>query len=391
MKILVIHNHYQQPGGEDVVFDLESALLEESETVKRLTFQNKTGWRGFGQTVWSIWNIFAASRIKRTIQSFQPDVIHLHNFHYALGPVGIRIAKKKNIPIVVTLHNYRIICPSATLFYNGHLFTESLNTSFPWKAILLGVHSHSVLKTAWLAFTNWFHKKIGTWKQVSKYIVLSEFAKHTFTHSTIGIKETAFIIKPNFVYAEHASQPEIPQTKKGIYLYVGRLSEEKGIYPLLKAFEENGRTLQIVGDGPLRSLVKESCASFENIQYLGMVDRKDIPRIMHRCSALIFPSICYEGMPLTVLEAFACGTAVIASNLGALPFLITHNTTGLLFDPGNIRALNEQIDTWENMDQEQKDKIRSNATQVYEDYYTPQKNKEQLLTIYRDAIATAIS
>src|SRR5690606_38658243 len=153
MRILIIHNHYQHPGGEDVVFGQERDLLNDTAAVSTLTFRNHRGWRGLWQTLWSPWNIWAGRRVKRAIRQHNPTVIHIHNLHYAIGPIAIRIAKRKGVPVVMTLHNYRLLCPSATLFHNGKVFTESLHAAFPWKAVRLGVHSHSVLKTFWLALT----------------------------------------------------------------------------------------------------------------------------------------------------------------------------------------------------------------------------------------------
>src|SRR5690606_10534257 len=170
MRILVIHNFYQHPGGEDVVFEQERALLGATEDVFSLTFTNHKGLRGAWQTLWSPWNIWAGKCVKQAVRRHRPDVIHIHNLHYAVGPVAIRIAKRMGVPVVMTLHNYRLICPSATLFSHGKLFTDSLHTQFPWRAIGWGVHSHSRFKTFWLAWTTWLHKKLGTWKLVDRYI-----------------------------------------------------------------------------------------------------------------------------------------------------------------------------------------------------------------------------
>src|SRR5690606_14934429 len=224
MRVLIIHNHYQDPGGEDVVFRQEKKLLEDTETVFTLTFKNHKGWKGLWQTAWSPWNVWAGNRIRRAIRLHRPDIIHLHNLHYAVGPIAVRVARNMGIPTVMTLHNYRLLCPSATLFYRGDVFTESLHTEFPWKAIRLGLHSHSRVKTFWLAWTVWLHKKIGTWHAVSRYIVLTDFAKKLFVDSSFGVPENRFAVKPNFISDQYGFvMPERDEH----FLFLGRLTEEK--------------------------------------------------------------------------------------------------------------------------------------------------------------------
>src|SRR5690606_40845768 len=220
MRILVIHNFYQHPGGEDVVFEQEKALLGTTETVFSLTFQNEKGWRGAWQTLWSPWNIWAAKRVKQAIKRHQPDVVHIHNLHYAIGPIAIRTAKRMEVPVIITLHNYRLLCPSATLFYRSKVLNASLQAGFPWEPVRKGVHSQSLIKTGWLAVTNWLHRRIGTWHMVDRYITLTDFAKQLFVNSSFGIAAEKFVIKPNFV-ADGLDTMISPRGQH--FLFVGRL------------------------------------------------------------------------------------------------------------------------------------------------------------------------
>src|SRR5690606_35711363 len=187
--------------------------------VEVLTFQNRKGWRGLVQTLWSPWNGRAARRVKRAIEQFHPDIIHIHNLHYAVGPIAIRVAKRLGVPVVMTLHNYRLICPSATLFSHGKLFTDSLHTQFPWRAIGWGVHSHSRFKTFWLAWTTWLHKKLGTWKLVDRYITLTDFAKQVFVGSSFGIPPEKYVTKPNFVAIDDGVDLPSNQQRTGQFLF----------------------------------------------------------------------------------------------------------------------------------------------------------------------------
>ncbi len=379
MRILVIHNFYQQPGGEDVVFEQEKALLGTTEDVLSLTFKNRKGWRGAWQTLWSPWNIWAGRRVKQAIAGHRPDVIHIHNLHYAVGPIAIRVAKRMGVPVAMTLHNYRLLCPSATLFYRGDVFNASLHASFPWEAVRKGVHSQSVVKTGWLALTNWLHRRIGTWRMVDRYITLTDFAKQLFVRSSFGIAAERFVIKPNFVAGSRdTTGPRGPH-----FLFIGRLTQEKGINVLLEAFAGTDYPLRIAGDGPLKDRVMETARNSPNIIYLGSVGRSAINEQLAECSALLFPSIWYEGLPMTMVEAFAAGTPVIASDLGAMQSLVHEGQNGWRFTAGDAVALRKKVADWLRTTAHYKEQIGRGAQEEYLRHYTAEQNKKQLLTCYQ--------
>lgn len=379
MRVLIIHNHYQDPGGEDVVFDQEAALLRDTLEVYTLTFQNRKGWKGLWQTLWSPWNSWAGRRVTHAIKRHNPTVIHIHNLHYAIGPIAIQIAKRHGIPVVMTLHNYRLLCPSATLFHDGGLFTKSLHAAFPWEAVRKGVHSRSSLKTFWLALTVWLHKKIGTWQQVDRYLVLTDFAKQLFLDSSLGVPGRKFTVKPNFV----ADHPILVEERGNHFLFIGRLAEEKGVETLLQAFTESTLTLRIAGDGPLKDTVLEHCRKNPNTTFLGAVDRQAVQVELAACSALIFPSIWYEGMPMTIIEAFATGTPVIASDLGAMKAMVNSDENGWLFPPGDAESLRRKAIAWTQYDDGDKTRLSRQARQYFEQYYTAAANKKKLLNVYQ--------
>ncbi|MGK6351824.1 glycosyltransferase [Parapedobacter sp. DT-150] len=379
MRILIIHNYYQDPGGEDAVFEQERALLATTETVETLTFRNQKGWRGAWQTLWSPWNTWAGRRVKQAIRTFSPDVIHIHNLHYAIGPIAIRIAKRHGIPVVMTLHNYRLLCPSATLFHAGKLFLDSLHAGFPWKAVRLGVHSNSVFKTYWLAFTVWLHKLLGTWCMVDRYIVLTDFARQLFVDSSFGVPATQFVVKPNFV----ADTSQLAAVRGRHFLFIGRLTQEKGIKVLLEAFGGTELHVRIVGDGPLRTSVVDAAQQSANITYLGTLGRGGIEAQLASCTALIFPSVWYEGMPMTVIEAFASGTPVIASNLGAMQSMIHDGQNGQLYTPGDAAALRRETQRWLSSEDAYRQQVSDGAREAYEQRYTAHQNHTLLLDIYR--------
>jgi len=382
MKILLLHTYYLQKGGEDGVFKLEQLLLGQREDVRTLTFQNLSGWRGASQFLRSLWNVSAAKKLKKVIAEYRPDVIHLHNLHFAIGPIAIRVANKAGIPVVLTLHNYRLLCPSTTLIYKGQLFTDSINASFPWKAVVNKVYRNSALQTFWLAFVVWFHKKIGTWRMVDKYIVLTDFARTLFVNSSFGVSEQKYVVKPNFVNAV-ATQPA---KRMGRFLFIGRLSQEKGIQMLMEAFRNIDHELYIAGDGPLKGELEKVCRQRENIKYIGSLDSDGVKEAMNQCIALIFPSIWYEGMPMTLLEAFASGTPVIAGNIGAMSSMVQHGYNGLHFKSGHPEDLIAQVQYWQSLSPEEKYNYSINARNTYESFYTPESNLEKFLTIYQSVV-----
>jgi glycosyltransferase involved in cell wall biosynthesis len=378
MRVLFIHNRYQQKGGEDTVFEQELELLSQTEEVQALTFQNYSGWRGALQFLMSIWNVSSAAKIKKAIRQFQPRVIHVHNWHYAVGPLVVRTAKKSKIPIVLTVQNFRLLCPSATLLFKGKLFTDSIHASFPWKAVRNKVYRNSFLQTLWLAFFIRFHRKIGTWKMVDKYILQTDIAKDVFLASSLGATASQFAIKPNFI-----KDPVLPKLEReDFFLFIGRLAEEKGIEVLLEAFKNKKSHLYLGGDGPLKEKVLAACEENSNLHYLGLLDTDAVRNMMCRCSILIFPSVWYEGMPMTLIEAFAAGTPVIASNLGAMASMIQDGYNGLHFKAGDAVELSEKISRWEKFDRKERQLFSANARSSFETKYTPEINKKQLISIY---------
>jgi glycosyltransferase involved in cell wall biosynthesis len=386
MKILLIHTKYQSRGGEDAVFEQEHTLLKEDYNVEKLLFYNRGRIRGAIQFLFSIWNIFSALKVKKKIKEFQPDIVHIHNWHYASGPLIIRAVKKKKIPLVITLHNYRLICPSATLLYNNKVFNNSLCANFPWKAIKNRVYRNSYFQTFWLAVINWIHRKIGTWNKVDKYIVLTEFARNLFISSSLNVSDNKFVVKQNF---SESNTKETLTQRNNEFLFIGRLSDEKGIGCLLDVFKKVDYIIHIGGDGPFKQKVINAAPIYPNIRYIGNLNKTEVLENMKKCSILLFPSIWYEGMPMTLIEAFSVGTPVIASNLGAMSSMIKNNYNGLLFEADNSDALAKVLNVWINKSESEKNVIYENAYQSYLDNYTKEKNKKLLEDIYKQAINQA--
>jgi glycosyltransferase involved in cell wall biosynthesis len=390
VRILLIHSYYQQRGGEDGVFEQEYELLKQSEDVRAITFNNRTGWRGAIQFIFSIWNLGAAREVRKRIREFRPDVVQIYNWHYGSGPAPILVAKKMGIKVVINVQNYRLLCPSASLLHNGKLFMWSIQKrGFPWKAVFNKVYRNSFFQTFWLAFVVYFHKKIGTWKKVDHYIAPSHTVEHLFTEykSYIDIPKNKFSVKPNF-----SVQTGIIKSKRNSYfLFVGRLSEEKGIRVLLEAFENCGNELVIAGSGPLRDKVLETCSKHPNIKFAGSLDKAGVKEAMSSCTALIFSSIWYEPFGLVITEALSNGCPLIASDIGSPVELVVEGITGIHFATGDRESLINKLDYWQGLEEAEREIFRLNCIASFNELYTPEKNREQILSIYSSTIINASS
>ena len=263
MRILLLHNKYKYAGGEDKVFETEGELLSSyNHQVEKLVFDNsliETGLDKMLSGIMGVYNFKSANVVDKKIKEFKPDILHVHNFVPLASPSIFYVAKRHKVPVVLTLHNYRLICPSALLYHNNRIYEKSLRSIFPIDAIIKGVYRNSILQTAGIAVMTSFHNLIGTWRnKIDKFITLTAFAKSKFLESRVNASPDQFMVKPNFIDDPGNGR----ETREDFFLFVGRLSVEKGIRVLLNAFKNSDFKLVIIGDGPMQaeveSVVKES-------------------------------------------------------------------------------------------------------------------------------------
>ena len=386
MKIILVHNKYQQAGGEDLVFQSEGTLLaEHGHQVEYVVFDNKeikTSLDKWLSGISVLYNPWSSQRLQRKIEAFHPDVIHVHNFFPLASPSIFYAAKKYNIPVVVTLHNYRLICPSASLFFDNSIYEKSIHSPFPLDAILTGVYRNSRFQTAAIVATTRLHNRLGTWRdKVDKFIVLTKFAGNRFKDSILKVSPDAFVVKPNFVVDYGLGQSD----REEFFLYVGRLSVEKGVVTLLESTKFYRYNLVIIGDGPSRNLVEKEAVTNTQIKYLGFQPKEVIMNYLKKCKALLLPSKWYEGMPMIMLEAFSTGTPVIASRLGAMEEMVQHNCNGLHFNPGDPKDLADKVQQADTQPDFVK-KLSQQARESYTTHYTPQINYTILKDIYAQVL-----
>jgi glycosyltransferase involved in cell wall biosynthesis len=384
MKILLVHNTYQKSGGEDAVFQNEGDLLKQhGNTVIHETKDNEE-INGVVQKVKTalntIYSVRARKAFSHRLKRERPDIIHIHNFFPLFTPAIFYAAKALRIPTVFTLHNYRIICPTAVLMHQGKINERSIKSG-PFWTIPHKVYKDSIFGTFALASMILFHKVIGTWKnQVDCFVVLTEFAKNKFIEA--GIPADKIKVKPNFIPDPHNKETAIDK-KGGYAIYAGRLSTEKGVSTLLKSWESIDYPLKIVGDGPLMEEVV--AAQNPNIEILGFQQNEDVQRLIQHADFLIMPSEWYEGFPMTLLESFANSTPALVSDIGSLAEIVEHGKTGLKFEAGNTESLIKTVETFLNDSNRQE--LSVNARRAYLAHYTPSKNYKSLMSIYQGNLA----
>ncbi|HVL75187.1 MAG TPA: glycosyltransferase [Noviherbaspirillum sp.] len=380
MKVLVAHNAYQQRGGEDMVVDAEVALLREHGHEVEVYRQHNDALNQMSRAaaaVGTVWSRRTSADIERLCGSFAPDVIHVHNTFPLISPSLYWAAGRHRVPVVQTLHNFRLLCPQAIFLREGRICEDCVGKT-PWRAVTRKCYRDSSLQSAVITGMLATHRALGTYRhQVTRYIALNRFARDKYVEG--GLPADRFRIKPNFVAS--SVRPTSDQRSGG--LYVGRLSEEKGVSVLAEAVRAlPGASIEVIGSGPLEPLVREVFGP----RLLGFRPLDDILVRMARARFLVVPSICYENAPRTIVEAFSCGLPVIASRLGSLADMVEDGETGLLFAPGDPADLARKI-AWANAHPEQMARMGRAARLEYERLYTPTRNHELLIDIYEDAIA----
>ena len=387
MKILLAHNQYQQAGGEDQSVSAEIAMLEAyGHEVIQYRVHNDAihEMSSLGVATRTIWNRTSYRDISELIHKHRPHIAHFNNTFPLISPAAYYAARKTGVPVVQTLRNYRLICPDAYFLRNQKLCESCMGRRFAWPAIVHGCYRKNRKASAVVATMLTTHRLLRTWRNaIDVYIALTEFGRNTFIRG--GLPAEKIVVKPNFVYPDPGAG-----TGMGNYaIFIGRLSEEKGIKTLLDAWRhlEKDIHLKIVGSGPLETIVEEAAKRDPRIEWTGQQSPSQVANLVGNAAFLVFPSLWYEGMPRTIIEAFARGTPVIASELGAMQELINHDHNGLHFDPGNATELATFVEQlW--CDPTRLQRMRTAARDAYESHYGFETNYQSLMAIYERAQRT---
>ncbi|AHM64869.1 glycosyl transferase [Paenibacillus polymyxa] len=388
-KVLIIHNFYQQSGGEDKVVEQESAMLRSRgiETEHYYVHNDSIQSKGLANmaklAVEAAWSFPEFKRIKELLLRVKPDVVHVHNFFPVISPSVYHACERLGVPVVQTLHNYRLICPAAT-FMRGNEVCEKCLHGTLLHSIRHGCYRGSQLQTIPVAAMIKFNELIGTWQhKVSRYIALTEFARDKFAESGIPLDRIA--VKPNFIHHQTVKAKYDPNDR--YLLFVGRISAEKGVRNLLQAWSQledrGGLRLVIIGDGPQKAELAAAYAQ-EDIRFLGKQDGDTVLDCMSRAMYVMVPSIWYEGFPMTIVESYSVGTPVLCSRIGALEEIVEDGVTGFHFqhdDLENIKTVIRRAVAYENYAA-----MRQKVAENYAAHYTEEVNVKQLLAIYSEAM-----
>jgi glycosyltransferase involved in cell wall biosynthesis len=385
MKSLLCHEFYRQVGGEDRSFLDEAAQLRaHGHQVVEYTRHNDEIFRDnrVGVAARSIWNKAVYGELRELIRRERPDIMHCTNIFPLISPSAYQAAHDEGVPVVQALRNYRLLCPSATMMRDGQTCESCINKLFAWPAVRHGCYHDSRLGSAVVATMLAVHNIKGTWGQVDRFYTPSYFARDVFIRA--GMPADRIDVKPNCVISDPGPGPG----DGGYALFVGRLSPEKGISTLLRAWSELKESipLRIIGDGPCRGIVEQAAASDSRIVYLGERPLDDVFEELRRAMCLVMPSVWYETFGRAIIEAYATGTPVVASRLGAMEEHVVDQETGLLFEPGNPFALLQAVLKLHHDSNIRA--MRKRARRQFEDKFTAEQSYLRLMSVYDGALGT---
>jgi glycosyltransferase involved in cell wall biosynthesis len=387
VRVLVIHNRYRRPGGEDEVVARESHLLRGGGHDVPLLQVSNDDFRGPSATLRMAFTLPYSRRARaltaHVLAETRPDIVHLHNFFPLLTPSVLDACADVRVPVVHTLHNYRLLCANGLLL-RGDAPCELCVEGTPYRAARYGCYRDSRLVSAAVAQMLATHRKRGTWRtKVDRYIALTQFGKALFVRG--GLPADKIAVKPNF-----APEPEPPAAlsvvdpERTYALYLGELTRHKGIDVLLHAWRHVPIDLHVAGDGPLASEVQKAASRNDRIRYLGRLERREVESELAGAAFVVFPSLLFETFGLALIEAFAQATPVLASRLGTAVEIVTDGETGLHFAPGDAADLAAKA-TWLAAHPGVGEAMGRRARREYEREYAAQRNLESLLGVYADA------
>ena len=379
--IVLVHNRYRQAGGEDEVFEAEATLLESrGHRLERFTLDNRDlrGHNPIAMAAATVWNARTYRALRQMCRRTQADVVHFHNTFPRVSPAAYYAARAEGAAVVQTLHNFRLICLNALCYRDGRPCEECVTKTVRWPGVVHGCYRDSRTASGVTAVMLSVHAAARTWTEhVDAYVALSEFARSRFISG--GLPPSRIVVKPNFLIDD----PGVGSHDQNYALYVGRLSPEKGIDLLMRAWSVLGghTPLKVVGSGPLEHVVRGATG----VEWLGPLPRKHVLALMQRASVLVFPSEVYENCPMTLIQAFATGLPVVATGHGSIGEMVGDGVTGWHFAPGDVSDLIRVVTT-ATEDAEQRRARGGQARRLFEARYTSDENYRRLSAVYASVL-----
>jgi glycosyltransferase involved in cell wall biosynthesis len=380
VRILILHSRYRSgsASGENRVVESERELLRaaghEVQVWDPTPAVGSTAARvrlGAG----AVWSPSAARHVRRLVRESGVDVVHCHNLFPALSPAALRAAAAGGAAVVMTLHNYRLLCLPATFLRHGAP-CESCLGRVPWRGVVHRCYRDSAIESLPLAAALTLHRRLGTFEQVDLFLAVSEYVRAK--HLAGGMAAERIVVKPNVV------APIPVREGAGEYLLVlARLSREKGVDVVLAAHRPEHGSLVVAGDGPERARLEAQSAG-RGITFLGDVPRERVPELLRRARALLVPSRSYEGAPLVVAEAFAAGVPVAASRIGGLAESVHHLRDGLLVTPGDVAGWGNAMTQL--LDERLNAQLAAGAVGTWKERHAPEEALARLESAYSLAL-----
>lgn len=412
MKILIANKFFFRNGGSEVVlFQERNFLLKSGVEVIDFSMQdernfesayatyfveNQSYGRGSGDGVLGkltsaikfVHSSEAVRKIGQLIDTERPDIVHCHNIYHQLTPSIIGAAKRRGVPVVLTLHDYKPACPAYLRMRNGQVCSECIDHGFS-RVLANRCADGSLGKSALLYAEAVVQKWLGSYEKVDVFLAPSAFLKDSVTKNRLPRERVQLLYNGIDTHVVQASTDD-----GGYILYIGRLSHEKGVRTLLEAHAMLDRAppLVVAGTGPLESELK---ARYSNAKFIGHVTGDTLHQAIRAASVIVVPSEWYENCPMSVLEAMAYGKPVIASDIGGIPELVAHGETGLLFEPGNSRNLCEHLQALMG-DLDRRHEYGTAARQRIEAHFSLERHNQRLMEVYssllkgRDAIINPV-
>ena len=397
MKLILVHNSYQQRGGEDMAFEQEVELLRSrghQVIVYRRSnteIDNYSPLRRVSLAKQVVWASDTHDQVASLIRREKPDLVHVHNTFLMISPSVYSACRGAGVPVVQTLHNYRLLCPAANLLRRGQPCERCVRGTL-LHGVVHACYRDSRSSTAMLALMLAVHRMRRTWSDmVDCYIALTEFALRKFVEG--GVPADKLVVKPNFVHPDPGFRDGFGEHA----IYVGRLSSEKGVATLVQAWKwlRDPVPLMVIGDGPLRETLKSEIKGDSRVRFCGLLPRTEVLALLKRARFLVLPSCCYENFPMSIAEAYACSVPVIGSDIGAMQQLIDHGRTGLLFRVGDAEDLAQSVEWAWNHPADLK-RMGENCRAEFKSKYSAEQNYAALMAIYESVtrnrpIASAVS
>jgi glycosyltransferase involved in cell wall biosynthesis len=373
VKILVVHSRYRSGpvSGENAVVADEAQLLREAGHEVHVFEASVSGsFDALRAGPGIIWDPGRATAVRGLIRRYRPDVVHVHNLFPALSPAVIRAAAAEGVPVVMTLHNFRLMCLPATFLRDGRICEDCIGR-LPWPGVVHGCYRGSRVQSAVLATSLVLHRWLGTFERVRRFIAVSGFVRDKYVAA--GFDPSRIVVKPNF------ARPGPRREGPGRYfLFLGRLSPEKGVATLLRAWRRDLGRLLVVGDGPEAPRLRRLASG--GVEFRGPVPPEEARRLVAQARAVLVPSVCYEAFPRVVVEAYAAGVPVVASRIGALPEVVEEGVTGLLAEPGDPSSWAAAAERL--CDDGLSERLGEGAYRAWATRYTPEANLGRLEEIY---------